>query len=527
MKISLPAKLFCLLFFFTGISYSYTQTPNWSNGIANLIYNNCSSCHHQGMPTPFPLMNYQDVVSNSFPIKFAVQTKHMPPWPADPNYRHFTNEACLEQSEIDDIVNWIDNGMPLGDTTQAPAPPVFLPGQSLLQTIDYTVNIPPYTLQYNTEEYRYFVISPGFLDTVYINQIEVIPGLPDLVHHADISYDITGNSQALDAMDPLPGFNSSTGSPTYSFYMNAWQPGENIVTYPANWGIAVPPGADFVLEIHYGPGGIGQDDTTKINLRFITGTGSVRPIKVQWMLYDSPPCLVDGPLTIPANTVKTFHQVSAPMATAKSFISICPHMHLIGKSYKVWYKTTSGDSIPLIDIPEWDFHWQKYYTFQQVLKIPAGAKIYSEGVYDNTVNNPHNPNSPPINVYKGPLTTDEMFLCYFIFAEYQNGDENIILDSMILLDIVPPMEMNSSLLWNIYPNPTLDEVYISGEFPGDIPLTVRLTDLLGTKMEEKRIVSFNSKFSISMNMDAYPTGLYLLEIISSSGERWVKKMVKM
>ena len=510
-----------LLFLLLSIpSLISAQSPDWSGTVADIIYKNCSSCHRPGTAAPFSLLSYQDAVDHALQIENAVLTKYMPPWPADPAYRHFAYEAVLEPHEITAIVTWIGSGMAKGNAAQEPAPPVFQ--GTAMGTVDYTVSIPPYTLQSNNEEYRFFAIPTSFTDTVYVNKIEVVPGLPGLVHHADISYDKTGNSLALDAQDPLPGFNSATGYPTYSFYMNAWMAGGNIASYPENWGIAVPPGVAFALEIHYGPGGAGLTDSTKINLQFITDPVNVRPIKSQWTLIDSPPNLIDGPLYIPANTVKTFHQVSAPMNTDKSFISINPHMHLLGKSYKVWFKTPAGDSVPLIDIPHWNFHWQKYYMFQQVQKIPAGSKIYSEGVYDNTVNNPHNPFIPPQNVSKGPKTTDEMFMCYFIFADYKPGDENIVLDTTLLIS--PPVPVPSTQL-EVYPNPAADNVSISGQFGSSSDLKITTRSVLGAIVSEKQMTVDAGDFYTQIDLSGFCSGVYIVDITSSSG-RWTYKVIK-
>ncbi|MBK7967381.1 MAG: hypothetical protein IPK10_20335 [Bacteroidetes bacterium] len=197
-----------------------------------------------------------------------------------------------------------------------------------------------------------------------MNQIEVIPGLPQLVHHADLHYDLSGTSFYNDSITPTPGF---SGGLISNYYMNAWQPGGGVATYPNNWGIMVPPGADFVFEIHYGPGGVGQVDTTKMNLRFITQPQNVRKVNVGWLLNNPIPS--QGPLIIPPNTVPTFDQESSPMPSSRSLIAICPHMHNLGASYTVWFVTLTGDSVPLIDIPAWDFHWQKYYTFQYIQKF--------------------------------------------------------------------------------------------------------------------------------------------------------------
>jgi hypothetical protein len=451
-----------------------SQIPTWSEDIAPIIYENCSHCHHEGTVAPFSLMSYEDFAENALTAYFNMEDGHMPPWPADPDYNHFVGETIVTDEQIADVLTWIENSMPYGDPELEPDPPSFGEGGSVLDDIDFVVAIDPFTLQTNGEETRWFVIPTDFEETVYVNAIEVIPGLSDYVHHCDISFDVTGQSWVNDQADPLPGFDSNTGWPNYTYYMNAWQPGAGPARYPDNWGIAVPPGADFVIEIHYGPGGAEEIDETYINLDFVDDPVGVRPVYASWLLGQSAPVLTDGPLFIPANTVQTFHQVSNPLSNPLSLISICPHMHLIGDTYKVWFETQEGDSIPLIDV-EWNFHWQFYYMFQQVQVVPQGARLMSEVVYDNTVNNEFNPNNPPINVWGGGATTDEMILCFFIYANYQPGDEDIILDPELSTSELEkePFE------WGVYPNPTKGQLTLhSDQFVTD-PGIVRILDATG------------------------------------------------
>jgi len=460
-------------------------------------------------------------------IHHVVDERSMPPWPADPDYRHFVGEAYLDSTEIAMIHQWIDYGLYYGDETIEPEPPIFPPQGSLLEQIDFTVAIEPYTLQSNVDEYRWFVIENPFDVPVYISQIEVFPGLEQVVHHADLFYDLSGTSLANDDADPLSGFNSSTGWPNNDYYINAWQPGANIVKYPQNWGIEIPPEADFVVEIHYGPDGIGLTDSTIMNLQFITNPVDVRPIKAAWLLSDTAPMLIDGPLVIPANEVVTFHQVSAPLPNDLSIVSICPHMHGLGKSYRVWFESPTGDSIPLINIPQWDFHWQKYYTFQQIQKIPAGSVMKSEGVYDNTVDNHDNPNDPPITVSKGPYTEDEMFLCYFIYTDYEEGDENIIMDSTLL---EPPTEITMATeedtmvvdttmtsigiydhtLWRISPNPVKNQFVLEGSSLAST-LHFYIKNTSGQIVQQKRQSNATSTWHTVFDIQSLASGVYFLE----------------
>jgi hypothetical protein len=135
-------------------------------------------------------------------------------------------------------------------------------------------------------------------------------------------------------------------------------------------------------------------------------------------------------LVIPPDTVMRFI-TRATIQKDISLVTINPHMHLLGKSFIAYAITPQGDTIPLIRIPRWDFRWQYYYTFRNMLHIPSGSIIVAEGVFDNTTSNPNNPFNPPreISGLQGSMrTTDEMFQLIMTFLPYEPGDENITLD---------------------------------------------------------------------------------------------------
>lgn len=501
-----------LLFIFLITTSTLSSQVNWSDDIASIIYNKCIECHRPNGIAPVEFTSYENAYDFRYWIQGAIVDGSMPPWLPNEDYRHFADEFFLTDEEEQKIIDWVNAGAPSGDLSQAPPLPPLPSGQSSLESIDYVVAIEPYTLQSNQDEYRWFVIETNFTETVYVNKIEVIPGLKNVVHHADLSYDVTGQSLTNDLLDPLPGFNNSTGGPSYSFYMNAWQPGANIAEYPEGWGIAVPPGADFVIEIHYGPGGMGQIDSTVMNLEFIPSNEVEKAVKVAWLLSDSAPILLDGPLFIPANQTRTFHQKSAPLGEDMSLISICPHMHYLGKSYKVWAETPNGSIIPLIDIPEWDFNWQRYYSYPFIEHLPAGTILHSEGVYDNTTDNIHNPSNPPVNVYKGTKTTDEMFLCYFIYADYEAGDENIFIGDTIAnnspVGIFNPIIAVNDL--ELYPNPSRDIIYSITE---DLKKgTIQILNIEGKIMHSSEVENISEQLNNGIFISHLNEGLYFLHI---------------
>src|SRR5690606_36712374 len=109
-----------------------------------VIYRECSGCHNSSVIAPYELMSYYDALSNASDIRSEVITRSMPPWPPDPDYSRFAHERVLTNQEISDIVSWIDNGMPLGDTTLEPDPPV-ITGVATLQNPDLVLQMPTYT----------------------------------------------------------------------------------------------------------------------------------------------------------------------------------------------------------------------------------------------------------------------------------------------------------------------------------------------------------------------------------------------
>jgi len=508
--------LFCLL----TVCPVFGQV-NWADDIAPIVFTRCAHCHHEGGIAPFELLTYNDMESWASLMPHVIEENEMPPWPADPEYRHFANEDVLTDDEKQMFLDWLEDGLEPGDLNQAPLPPEFGANGSLLDTIDFTVAIEPYTLQTNLDEYRWFVVENPFNQIVFVNRIEVEPGLEHVVHHADLSYDLTGNSLENDLADPLPGFNGSTGGPTYSFYMNAWQPGAFPMRFPEGWGMAVPPGGHFVVEIHYGPGGVLYTDSTIMNLQFVADPQNVRAVTSQWTLYDSPPVLLNGPLFIPANEIVTFNQESMPLSNDISLISICPHMHFLGSSYKIWAITPDQEQINLVDVPHWDFHWQKYYVYPSPLRLPQGTVIYSEGVYDNTVDNHDNPNNPPVNVSKGLKTTDEMFLTFMTFADYQVGDEDINMEQLLELEYPEPepvgLSTNDLKMVSVYPNPADDYLFIDWE--QSVMASIIIYNVDGKQMHS----GYYDRGAIDVSK--LSAGLYTIEI-NSTTSTYFSKFVK-
>lgn len=422
----------------------------FSEDIAPIIYKNCTSCHRPGEAGPFSLITYKDVVSRSKLIKFVTQTRFMPPWPADASYTHFVKENVLTDDEINLIATWVDQGAIEGDSTKMPDLP-FFPVGSQLGKPDLVVKLRDvYQIKGNGKDLFLLMRVPFEIpkDT-FVRVIEIIPENRKLVHHVNaqlLSYDYDKKK------DVFKG-NTVVDLEAFPDKLNAYKTlglaNDDGVTFPlltqsvANYlpGV-VPPiypegiggfkitrkGALFLKDIHYGPSRVDTADQTTFNI-FYTNQKPKRPAQeFQMGTYGVSPTVPQ--LVIPADSIKTFHS-DYTLPFDISVLTINPHMHLLGKSFLAYAVTPQHDTIPMIRINKWDFRWQYFYTFKTMLKIPKGATIHIEGVFDNTRKNPYNPFSPPrlVAEREGSMrTSDEMFQFIITYLPYQQGDEQIHLD---------------------------------------------------------------------------------------------------
>ncbi len=501
---------------------TFGQT-DWSTRIANIIYTKCSNCHNPNGIAPFSLMSYSDATDNASDILDAVQDHSMPPWPPDPAYSRLAHERVLTDQEIADISDWVNNGTLRGDSTLEPNPPVFS-ATGEISSPDLVLSAPLYTVNTTDDLYRCFVIPTGQSTQKYITGLEAIPGDRSIVHHILIYSDTSATPLQLDAADPDPGYTNfgGTGSNT-SQLIGIWVPGQSAYYSPAGMGIKLLPNANVILQIHY-PGGItSRVDSTKINLKL----SSVwqREISIEAPLNHY--FLDNGPLILPPNQTRTFN-AHYTLPADISTLAVGPHMHLLGRSIRSYGVTPLNDTIPFMDIPEWDFHWQGLYSFPRVLKVPSGTTIYSSAFYDNTTANPENPNDPPAWVFLGEGTTDEMMLVYFAYTFYFPGDENIIIDSAITTGITQPIEssiISTCQLYDPAPNPATDKITVQYFLPTSAGYSLEIIDVSGKICKAFKKSADQGLITQQIDISDLPSGNYFLTL-SSSGIQRTKKLIR-
>lgn len=464
------------------------QTYTWAENAACIFYTNCTKCHFPGGPAPFSLIDYNSAYNARYAIKQAILDDYMPPWQPDENYQTYAHERLITQTEKDILVAWVDQGALSGDTTSAPSPPSFSASGSQLSSIDFSGGIGNFTNAALVDDYRCFLIPTGFTTDQYISEIEIIPGNRSMVHHVLIYVDTDTNALiSLDNADPAMGYQSYGGTGNSgSKLIGGWVPGSAPSVFPSGMGVKIDAGSYIVLQIHYPQGSAGDTDSnTVINLKY--AGGAVREVFMQPILNHV--TNISPALIIPPNTEMDFtEQYTIPNTSPFPYItvlSVAPHMHLVGTSIKSYAIRPGNDTVPLIDIPNWDFKWQGSYSFRQPITFPTGTVVRAEAHYNNTNTNPLAPN-PNNWVFAGEATTDEMMIVYFSYLYGFPGDANIIVDTVTthptymgcnFVGLEEQLGANAKL--NLYPNPTGYDFYIRYEQVQESDLTITIMDITG------------------------------------------------
>ncbi|MBO6517581.1 MAG: T9SS type A sorting domain-containing protein [Bacteroidia bacterium] len=461
-----------LLVLIFAYSVSFGQ-KTWSSDVAQIVYDNCSSCHNPSGIGPFSLMQYADASLRANAIKTSITNKSMPPWIADNDYQEYAHARVLTEAEIATITEWVDNGSPEGDASKTPPPPVYKTRGFIEQKPDLELKIPKYKSKATTisDDYVCFSLPSNLASNKKIRAFEVVPGNHSIVHHVLVYLDPTGNY----ATDTAAGV--CTG-PTKGL-IGGYVPGSPPTIFPTNGtdfnlGFEIESGSNVVLAMHYPEGSFGELDSTLIRFWFYDDDVTMREL-------ESSSLIENWQFALPANQETKVEADQVITGGDLSILTVFPHMHLLGKTIESYAVTPSDDTIPFVNIPHWDFEWQEFLFFKRAKKLPSGSTIYGKGVYDNTTNNHHNPNKPPKNVFPGLNTSDEMFLIYFHYLPYVAGDENRDIEALGTLAIANMFEADQA---KVYPNPAQDRVMFDFGVDGSTTINLRIYDVLGQKVGE-------------------------------------------
>ncbi len=428
----------------------------YSKQIARIFQNRCLECHREGQIAPFAMTNYDEVAGWGEMIEEVVREQRMPPWHANPAHGKFVNDARLSDAEKEQIFAWVKSGCPEGDPADLPAPRKFTEGWLLPREPDqivYMTDEPVSVKAEGVEAYRHYVVDPKFKEDKWVKLAECMPGNRKVVHHIivfvqppnarmfalgrgrggaggdggaggrDVARDEDGKPQPSEgarAGSERAGDNRGEGTggrgrggplgdrDALGFgFLAGFAPGTRPMVAPEGMAKKIPAGSKLVFQMHYTPCGSEQTDRSSVGLIFLDKkdvTHQMSTTNASYHQLEIPPGKPD--YTVEAR--KTFTRDTL-------LLSLFPHMHIRGKSFRYEATYPDGKHEVWLDVPRYDFNWQNSFILAEPKMIPKGTQLLCTAVFDNSPENLYNPD-PTKTIRWGPQTWDEMMIGWYDVA---------------------------------------------------------------------------------------------------------------
>jgi len=377
--------------------------PTFATDVAPIVYSHCSSCHRPGQAAPFSLLSYEDVKRRGTLIVAATGRRYMPPWHAtpSPNFPEFRDDRRLTDADIATLKTWVDAGMPAGDLSRAPKPPVFPEGWALgppdievsyPEAIDVPADGP--------DLYRTITLPLDRPDDAWVTAVDFAPGVRAVVHHA-----LFFAAPAATPREGRGGNDSVLGLRTGGLpSLGGWVPGMTPRFFPDGIAQPLPAHSNLVIQLHLHPSGKVEHERGKMAI-YVTRQP---PAKRLNSLQVPPMFGFAQGIDIPAAENRYVVKDSFVLPVDVEAFGARGHAHYLAREMKMTATLPDGTTRGLLWISDWDFGWQDSYFYKTPFKLPSGTRIDSEITYDNSYANPRNPNSPPKRVKWGLGTLDEM-----------------------------------------------------------------------------------------------------------------------
>jgi peroxiredoxin len=370
----------------------------YAKDIAPILNKHCLECHRPGEIGPFSMTSYEDVVGWADTIEEVVRQGRMPPWHANPAYGKFANDCRLSDGDKKLIADWVQGGTPQGDLKDLPPAPKFadgwrIPKPDVILTVPKAFKVPAS----GTVEYQFFAIETGFTEDKWVRAAEVKPSCPSVVHHVLVFV-----QPPEDTSKPRPSSGRRRGF--IDNWLTATVPGARPTLLPEGEAKRVPAGSRLVVQVHYTPTGVAQEDRCSIGLVF-ADPKTVRKEVVTEMV-------VNTKFEIPANASHYRVNATRTLEQDEEVQILMPHTHVRGSGFGYEAVYPDGKKEVLLDVPNYDFNWQNSYVLAKPKLLPKGTELNAFAYYNNSASNLANPN-PNMNVHWGEQTWEEMMIGYY------------------------------------------------------------------------------------------------------------------
>jgi hypothetical protein len=345
---------------------------SYEKQIAPILAKNCVACHSEGGIGPFAMNSYEVVKQFSGMIRESIRTDRMPPFHADPHVNAFVGDMNLSAKDTQTLIHWIEAGAPRGagsDPLKINAKPA--PEWELGEP-DLIIELPAFTVPASgVVDYQNPVVMNPMTQGRWLRAATVKPSDRQAVHHL-----------------------LSNGVGGYAV-------GAETSKYPAGTGTWVAPGQRFQFQMHYTPYGRETVEKTRVGLYFYPESSPPEIMRRSTVI-------ANAGIEIPAHAARHEEVAYITFPESATLYSVFPHAHYRGESMAISVLAPGAEKEELIlSLPKYDFNWQRGYDFKEPIQLAPGSKVITRYVYDNSKNNPANPD-PTIKVTWGEQSWEEM-----------------------------------------------------------------------------------------------------------------------
>jgi mono/diheme cytochrome c family protein len=411
-----------------------TAVPTYYRDVAPILQRHCEICHRADGIAPMALETYGQAKTYAAAIAASTKSKSMPPWFAIAGVGHFSNDPSLTADQIAALVAWTAADAPEGDVKDAPprthwAESWTIPQPDQIIAMSKGVAIPTD----GDVDYTYEIVPTRFTEDRWIQSVEILPSLRANVHHAVVYVRPPNSNWMRHAPIGVPFTADELTDPgdrrgahwTDADVLLVYAPGSSPDEFPSTMAKFVPSGSDLVFQMHYTTNGHAGTDTTRVGLRFAKTPPPKRVLTLQ---------LTNDHFVIPPGAPDYRVEARGTLPNDALLLSLFPHMHLRGKRFEynlVQPKRPASNltavgpeenSVETLLRVNYHFHWQMSYKLAEPMFLKAGTELQAIAWYDNSKNNPHNPD-PDSAVRWGDQTYDEMMVGFFDVAVDGNIDK--------------------------------------------------------------------------------------------------------
>ena len=400
------------------------QKISYTRDIVPIIEQKCIACHQEGGIAPFAMDGYAKVKGFAPMIREAVRTDRMPPWDVDAKVGHFKDDKSLSPAQIKTLVRWIEAGAQRGDGPDKLAEVRHVAPEWPLGKPDLVIDIPSYKVPASgIVDYQYPVMDNPLTEGRWLKASTARVNQRQAVHHI------------LSGYIP-PGANKQGGMSNWGGSVGGYTVGMESIVMPKDIGSYIPAGGSIGYQMHYTPFGKDVLSTQQIGLYFYK--------------KDELPKLM-----MRENTIANIFIKIPPNAEAHKEVgylnfphdallyTAVVHAHYRGTYSDLTIRYPDGTEKQLLNVPRYDFNWQRMYEFAEPIPVPAGSKLIATYVYDNSKRNPANPDSSK-EITWGDQSFEEMFFTQLTYrwVDETAANQTTYDDDMMKTRLIGMMDAN-------------------------------------------------------------------------------------